>query len=83
VINIGETILKKNTLVDSLSSPGGLYEGAVYSSQAMALVIAQNPSVEILPIPGKHAFSIDATVVYGVGVWRPLFGALVQSSRIH
>ena len=80
VINIGETILKKNTLVGNDAS--GLYwNGCVYSPQAMALAIAQNPMVEIIAIPSAHAFSIDGTIVFGVGVYRPKFGCLVQSAK--
>ena len=79
-IEIGSVTLVKSALVPTINS-GADYAGAIYTEEALGLVMAQRPSVEILPIPGSHAYSIDCTVAFGVGVIRPTFGVLIQSGK--
>jgi hypothetical protein len=78
VINIGETLLKKNSLL-SKANTNADWVGGIFNSEAMGLAIAQGPSIEILPIPGKASYSIDGSVAFGVGNIRPAFGVSVIS----
>jgi hypothetical protein len=78
VINIGETILKKNSLLSKVNSSAD-WAGGIYCNQALGLAIALNPNVQIFPIPGQATYSVDCTVAFGVGVIRAGLGVLVQS----
>lgn len=55
------------------------YLSGMFCEEALGLVVSENPMVEILPIPQKHAYTIDYTVGFGVGVYRPKFGTILKS----
>jgi hypothetical protein len=78
VIIIGSITFHKSTLVPTANS-GADYVGAIYVDEAIGLAMAQEPQVEILPIPGQHAWSVDCTVAFGVGLVRPNFGVVLIS----
>jgi hypothetical protein len=77
-IIVGELTLRKNALVTKINSNAD-YAGGIFCEEALGLTMPQMPTVEILPLPGKHAWSIDATEAFGVGTIRPTFGVLVES----
>ena len=77
-ITIGSTVLRKQANVSKINSNAD-YCGAIITEQALGCIVAQNPTVEILPIPGSHAYSVDCTVAFGSGIIRPRFGAILQS----
>jgi hypothetical protein len=79
-IEVGSVVLRKNALVPSINSNAD-FAGGIIVEEALGLVMAQKPQVEILPVPGSHAYSIDCTVAFGVGVIRPTFGVLIQSGK--
>lgn len=79
VINIGETIIYKNTLLSKTNS-SNYWAGGVYCNEALGLAIAQQPDVTVMPIPGQATYSVDATVAFATGTVRPTLGCLVQSA---
>lgn len=75
---ISTVTFQKTALVPTINSAAD-YAGAILTRQALGLVVAQNPQVEILDVPSEHSYSIDCTVAFGTGVIRPKFGCLIQS----
>lgn len=77
-INIDECILKKNTYVNTVNTAAD-YCGGIFNLQALAMSIAQDLRVEVLPIPGQHMWTVDCTFVFGTSVYRGTFGCPVIS----
>ncbi len=77
-MTVGGTMIKENNLVGKMTSNTN-FAGALYVSEAIQVAIAEAPMVEILPIPGYHSYSVDATTAFGVGLVRPTWGCVVRS----
>ena len=78
IINIGETVFRKNSYVPEDGS-GVYWNGGMFVYQALGLAIAQQPSVRVLPMPGYATWAIDCTIAFGAGLVRPTLGLTVLS----
>ncbi len=80
LVEIGSITIMKNNLVPTANSNVD-YCGALFVRDFIGITEAQLPSVEILPIPGSHSWTVDATEAFAAGVIRPAFGVPVISGK--
>jgi len=78
VMDLEGCIFRSSGLLNTTYSSTGTV-GGLFTQDALAITVAQQPKVEILPITGQNAWSIDASVAYGVATFRPTFGAILLS----
>jgi len=77
-INIGETILLKNTFVPIVNS-GATYNGGIYVREAIGLVVGMAPRVVINYVGGTGLWYCDGLLSIGVGGLRTNLGVPVLS----
>lgn len=77
-INIGETILFKNTFVPIINS-GATYNGGIYVYQAIGLVVGMAPQVHINYLPGSGNYLVDGLLSIGTGILRANLGVSIVS----
>lgn len=78
VMDLEGCLFRTSGLVSTTWSGTGQV-GALFTQDALAITVAQQPKVEIFSLPGQNAYTVDASVAYGVATFRPTFGCALFS----